>query len=211
MTFSMTRAIFFFAASVLFAPASGIAKDLGRTGATYDIVEPDALVEIEQAAGRVDWDRAFDREQTKKALQNFKPGGMKRFPRARKDRVRLVDMTYMLDVDIPDGKGGVLYPKGFSFNPLDYISYPGVIVIIDGADREQVAWFKSSRWAKDHRVTLLLSNGSYYDAMRDLGRPVFYALPSVAQRLKIEAVPSVVVQKNRMMEVEEVYVKKGAR
>jgi conjugal transfer pilus assembly protein TraW len=27
----------------------------------------------------------------------------------------------------------VLYPKGYSFNPLDYVSYPGVLVVIDGA------------------------------------------------------------------------------
>ncbi len=190
---------------------SGAAKDLGRTGVTYDIVEPDALAEIEEAARQADWEKAFDRGKAKKALKNFKPQGIKRIPRAKKDQVRLVDMTYTLDRDIPDGKGGVLYPRGFAFNPLDYVSYPGVVVIIDGADREQVAWFKSSVWAKDHRVTLMLSSGSYYDAMQDLGRPVFYALPNVAQRLKIEAVPSVVVQKNRMMEVTEVYVKKGAQ
>jgi conjugal transfer pilus assembly protein TraW len=199
------------AASVLFIVSVSAAKDLGRTGATYDIAEPDALVEIEEAARRVDWEKAFDKEKAKRALKAFKPEGMKPIPRAKKDRVRLVDMTYTLDHDIPDGKGGVLYPKGFSFNPLDYVSYPGVIVIIDGSDREQVVWFKSSVLAKDHRVALMLSDGSFYDAMQEFGRPVFYALPNVARRLRIEAVPSVVVQKNGMMEVKEVHVKKGDR
>jgi len=26
-------------------------------------------------------------------------------------------MTYTTEIDVPDGKGGVLYPKGYTFNP----------------------------------------------------------------------------------------------
>ena len=51
---------------------------------------------------------------------------------ARKERTFLVDMTYTLDRDIADEKGNVVYPKGYTFNPLDYITYPGTLVILDG-------------------------------------------------------------------------------
>lgn len=95
------------------------ARYLGTVGNVYPVVEPDALAEIKEAAARVDWEKAIDQRKKLPMIKNFKPGDLHPLPAATAARSFLVDMTYTLDADIPDGKGGVLYPRGFSFNPLN--------------------------------------------------------------------------------------------
>ncbi len=115
-------------------------------------------------------------------------------------------MTYTVASDIPDGKGGVLYPKGYTFNPLDYLTLTSVVVVIDADDQRQVEWFKSSPHAGDYHTRLLLSGGNYYDLAKQLKRPAFYLMDDVAKRLHLAAVPSVVRQSGKKLEVTEVLV-----
>ena len=51
---------------------------------------------------------------------------------------------------------------------------------------------------------ILLSNGSYYDLAEKLERPVYYASTQIIKRLKLRAVPSVVRQSGKYLEVEEI-------
>lgn len=182
------------------------ARHLGTVGQVYPVLEPVALAEIQEAAARVDWDKAIDRQKKLEMIKNFRPGDLHPLPVAEVDRSFLVDMTYTLDSDIPDGKGCVLYPRGFSFNPLDYVSLTSVLVVIDAGDRRQVDWFKVSPYAEDYRTRLILSGGDYYDLSEELDRPVFYLKDTVARRLQLSAVPSVIRQQDNMLLVREVWV-----
>lgn len=179
------------------------ARDLGRVGAVYPIAEPDSLAEIREKAAKVDWKKVFDKEKLTRKVRNFKPKDLKRLPAARRDRTFLSDLSYTLDVDIPDGKGGILYPKGYTFNPLDYLRFRRTIVVINGKDRRQVEWFRKSPWNRDMNVMLLLTDGGYFELGKKLRRPVFYANTLIADRLGLKAVPSVVRQNGRFMEVRE--------
>ena len=76
---------------------------------------------------------------------------MKTIGPARKDRTFLVDMTYTLERDIRDDKGNIVYPAGYAFNPLSYVSYPRTLVILNGKRPEQIRWFEESPYAKDAR------------------------------------------------------------
>lgn len=191
---------------LLFAAETSSARHLGTVGTVYPIAEPDALAEIREAAARVDWEKAIDRQNQLATIKNFRPGNLHPLPSAEADNSFLVDMTYTLESNIPDGKGGVLYPRGFSFNPLDYVNLTSILVVIDAEDMSQVDWFKASPYAGDYRTRLLLSGGDYYDLSQDLGRPVFYLMDNVARRLQLAAVPSVIRQRDRMLEVREVQV-----
>lgn len=182
------------------------AKDLGTFGATYMISEPDSLAELREKAAKVDWKKVFDREKLTRKVRNFRPKELKRLPAARRDRAFLSDLSYTLDVDIPDGKGGVLYPKGYTFNPLDYLCFRRTIVVIDGNNRRQVEWFRKSNWFKDVNAMLLLTDGGYFELGKRLRRPVFYANSLIVDRLGLKAVPSVVRQNGRFMEVREYVV-----
>ena len=185
---------------------ASFARHLGTVGNVYPVVEPDALAEIREAAVRVDWEKIIDRQQKLTMIKKFRPRDLHPLPAATADRSFLVNMTYTLDADIPDGKGGVLYPKGFTFNPLDYVKLTNLLVIIDAGDPQQIEWFKSSPYVEDYRTRLILSGGDYYDLAQELDRPVFYLVDTVARRLQLAAVPSVIRQQDNMLRVNEVRV-----
>jgi len=185
---------------------AAFARHLDRVGNVYPVMEPDALAEIREAAARVDWDKGIDRRKKMTMIKKFRPAALHPLPIAKADKSFLVDMTYTLDTDIPDGKSGVLYPRGYSFNPFDYVRLTSILVVIDAGDRSQVDWFKGSPYADDFRTRLLLSGGDYYDLAHELKRPVFYLMDAVADRLRLAAVPSVIRQKDKMLEVREVII-----
>jgi conjugal transfer pilus assembly protein TraW len=187
------------------SPCYAAVHNLGMFGQTYPIAERDALEEIKERAAHIDWSRIFNRERMEKAVKGYRPD-TPFLPRAHKDSARLVDMTYTLSFDIPDGKGGIFYPKGYKFNPLDYVNFQRTLVVINGDDASQVAWFSRSDYSMDPKTMLLLTGGSYYDLGEKLDRPVFYATADIVNRFRLEAVPSIVQQKGRYMEVKEVAV-----
>lgn len=186
-------------------PAVSYASAAGSAGAVYPIAERDALEEIQERVGKVDWNSHFER--LKKSLKSYRPGNLYPLPKAKEDRIFAVDLTYTLEFDIPDGKGGILYPKGYTFNPLDYAGLPNVLVFIDGEDRGQVEWFRRSEYAKNPGAMLLLTDGSYFSLSEKLHRPVFYATRQIVERFNLRAVPSVLYQKEKLVEVKEIGVK----
>jgi conjugal transfer pilus assembly protein TraW len=182
------------------APVS-YASVVGSGGAVYPIHEKDALEELHERIKQVNWNRHL--EGLGRSIKAYRPGTLHPLPKAREDRTFTVDLTYTLEFDIPDGSGGILYPKGYTFNPLDYAGLPNTLVFIDGEDTEQVAWFRNSGYAKNPRVMLLLTNGSHVSVSGKLQRPVFYATRQIAERFRLQAVPSVLYQKGRLVEVKE--------
>jgi conjugal transfer pilus assembly protein TraW len=178
------------------------AKDLGSVGRTYPIAEKDALTEIEGRARSIDWQKLY----AKARPENYRPENLKDLPRVERAKSFLVDMTYTLQTDIPDGKGGILYPAGYSFNPLDYVVFKKTLVVIDGADREQVSWFSRSKFMGQPETMLLITAGSSTDLQNHLKRPVFYATQPIIQRFNLVAVPSVIRRKDRAMEVVEIFL-----
>lgn len=185
------------------------ATNLGRFGATYPIEEKDAYRELKLKAASVDLTKHINKKKLANQVEKFRPSDIaqvKDIPPAHKDASYLVDMTYTLAHDIPDGQGGILYPAGYSFNPLDYIMYPNTLVIINGLSPKQLVWFRNCEHFKDYRVKLLITDGSYRELARSLKRPVYYTSKKIVDVFQVKAVPSVIRQKGNMMEVTEVYV-----
>ncbi len=182
------------------------AKVIGTVGKTYEITEPDFLVELQEHAARVDWDKIIDKKRAKEEILSYQPQDIKKLPAAKENRTFVIDMKYVLDKDIPDGTGGILYPQGFSFNPLDYISLRKTYVFIDATDKKQVEWFRKSKYVNDISTILILSDGSYSDIIKLLKRPVFYLQKPMANRFQLHAVPSVVMQKDKNLLVSEILI-----
>ena len=188
-----------------FAPYTlGSTKNLGVIGKTYPIAEADALQEIQSKAASIDWQKVIQSPENLEKLRNFKPKDIPKLPRAIDDRTFLVDMTYTLEFDIPNGKGGILYPTGYTFNPLDYMDYPRTLVVFDAADPEQVEWVGRSDFARDINARLLITDGTYFEIRTRLDRHVYFAMPTIIKRLQLQAVPSVIRQKGNKMEVKEI-------
>lgn len=189
------------------AAVSALAKDLGSVGTTYAIAEKDALAEIEERAKGVDWGKVLQR----KPIEEYDgPEDRVRLPRSGRDRTFAVDLTYTLQMDIPDGKGGILYPQGYTFNPLDYVAFTKTLIVINGNDPEQVKWFAASEYRSRIDVMLLLTEGNYGRLGKKLNVPLFYADSRIVERLQLSAVPSVVKQEGKEMVVREIAVPRVA-
>ena len=171
---------------------------LEPVGPTSAVVETDLSDELRQRAVSIDV------EQLRHAQAHYQPANLQALPRATKDTTTMVDLTHTLEQDLVDAQGTILYPRGFTFNPLRYVSLSGALVVIDGSDPEQVAWFKGSPYGANHRALLLLSGG-LAAALRDgLQRPVAYLTEDIAQRLQLRAVPSIVVERDNQLVIREV-------
>ena len=117
---------------LLFWASPAYAKNLGTIGTTYLIVEPDLVEEVKAR---------IDKEKMAKIIeehrQNYKAKDIYALPAAKRDRTFFVDMTYTLDHDIPGENGEIMYKRGLTWNPLDYVS-PSELVVINGEDAKQV-------------------------------------------------------------------------
>ena len=171
---------------------------LETVGKTYPIVEQDIREEFKQKATGIDLDALFNTHN------RYQPANLHTLPRAASDWVFTVDLTHTLDHDIKDSQGNLLYPQGFSFNPLQYAGLSGGLVVIDGSDPEQVEWFKGSPYFQNHRGVLLLSGGYANELKQALQRPVYYLTHDIAARLQLKAAPSVVVEQDNKLTVREV-------
>lgn len=192
--------------SILLAVSLSISASevLGTFGATYPIVEPDALEEIKEKADIIDWRKVF-RDRVRAKLKNFRPPDIASLPKAERDREITVDPTYTLDYDVPVAEG-VVYPAGFSYNPLDYVSLPNVLVVLNPADEEQVEWLLMSKHTGDMRTMVLITGGHIQDLAARLNKPVYYLTDRLARRLGLRSVPSVVEQDGRLFKVREIDV-----
>lgn len=191
------------------SPVVTFAKVVGVSGNVYQIAEPDSLKELEDKAASMDLNESIIKEETTRKIEQYRPFNAVSLPPAKEDRTSLVDMTYMLEFDIPDGRGGILYPKGFAFNPLEYVPFTRTIVILNGETENEVDWFTASEYYKRTDVMLLVTDGAWKDLMYRFKRSVFYLTEPVATRFRISSTPSVITKKdNKYMEVKEIHVDK---
>ena len=179
---------------------AGEIVQLEPVGPTSAVVETDLGEELRQRAVSVDV------EQLRNAQARYQPANLHALPRATKDTTTMVDLTHTLERDLVDAQGTILYPAGFTFNPLRYVSLSGALVVIDGSDPEQVAWFKGSPYGANRRALLLLSGGLAAALRDELQRPVAYLTEDIAQRLQLRAVPSVVMEQDQHLTVREVLI-----
>ena len=177
-------------------------KDLGRFGKVYPIIEPNLIEELKNNTPKVDLNKI------RQEHERYQPSNMVKLPKARKGDEFLVDMTYTLDRDVTDAEGNVLYKKGVTINPMTYANFNGGVIVIDGSDRGQVEWFKTTPYFKNKRALLLISDGFASQLAKELERPVYYLTNDIQARLKLRSVPSVVVSKGDKLTVKEVNIEK---
>jgi len=189
--------------TVFLVTATVSAKDLGVHGRTYNIVEPDALMEVQAAAQAVDWANVISKEAIAKKILSYKPKDLKKLPTAQRNRTRHIDMTSTLASDIRDAENHVVYPKGYKFNPLDYVTLPTVLVFINAADPQQIKWYQQSPYLKNSNTILMITDGSFHDTAKILNQHVYYVSNEIVDRFQLSVVPSIIYQRGHVMEVIE--------
>ncbi len=180
--------------------------NIGTFGATFEIKEKDALDQIISGLKHRDWRKFFNKKRFVSAFQRYENRLSTDLPLSKKHKIYKVNMSYTLDRNIIDAKGNVIYPKGYTFNPLDYIRVPFVYVIIDGSDRKQVKWFLKSKYYNKIKAMILICKGDVLTLEKKIKLPVFYADKRIIKRFDIKTVPSIAYQKGDTFYVEEIPV-----
>ena len=123
---------------------------------------------------------------------------------ATSNRSRSLIPFYRIEEDIrlPDGR--TLYPKGFTFNPLDFVSLPQRLVIVHPRDLD---------WALRHaRLTdfILLTAGDALDLSKRTGRPLFILEERIKARLGLNVAPVIVAQEGKKLVLTEFALPRSA-
>jgi len=161
-------------------------------GITYPIAEPDVWEEIMARQ-----ERAVQKfkELSKKYDENYIQSNIMkdwrvRLPLAEKSKTERIDWVYALEFDIPrvDDKGnvvGVLYPKGYSFRPIQYWpAEPPPLIVFDGKDKRQIQIVKRLL-TKYPNSMLITSDGAVFDLMKGFNARVFLLHPKLREVARI--------------------------
>ncbi len=190
---------------ILSALSDVYGMDLGVVGKVYPVVEPDALAELQRRAEKINLETVLATKDN--AFSAYRPKDLHTLPTARVPRAFNVDLTYTVPEDILDQHGKVVYPRGYAFNPLEVIPFPNTLIFLNGKDPLQKQWFQASPYSNNVSVMLILSDGDFLGLSKSLDRPIYYLTNSLASRLKLSAVPSVIKQRGKRLEVEEIAIK----
>lgn len=192
---SLAVPFFLLGYGLLFWSTDSLALDVPRTeivGRVYPIIETDALEEIEAKVASRPFDpKVFGEEEDWSALKS--PA----LPLAPSANTRDVIPFFSLSFDIPDKDGNILYPKGYTFNPLEYMTLPQRLIVVNG---EQLEWAFGQAETGD---MVLLSGGNALEATRQAGKPVFKLEKQVRDRLDLKYVPSIVRQEGSKLIIDE--------
>lgn len=163
-------------------------------GQTWPIIEPDALTEIEGKASHL---APIAKSIGSRAHWSAMTGATLGI--AQTDRVRTVVPFYTLDHELrlPDGR--LLYPKGFTFNPLSYVRLSQRLIIVAPHDLD---WALSQAKPTDW---ILLTGGDPIALGDKAGRTLFLLEPQVKARLGLTVAPVIVRQIGQRFELSEVH------
>lgn len=162
-------------------------------GQTYPIAEADALSSIEAKAAETSFDASHVPGPSEwSALDSVL------LPPAPAHAVRFVTPLHSLGFGIPNEKGEIIYPAGFTFNPLEHAKLPGRIIV---TLPDRIDWAMAEAGAVD----MVLVAGAHPDQV--LGRPgrsVFLLGQLLAERLDVTHAPTIITQVGAQLELTEI-------
>lgn len=188
--------------ALLLSSFSSYANSIGDLGKTYPIKEKDMIKEMkERYSMKKDILKRDVRNSYVKYLNN--PKGVK-LPNAVKDSNHMVDLAYTLDRDIKDAHGKVIHKKGKKVNPFDHYSLNKKLCFINGKYRKHVKWAISKCSITDK---IVLIQGKALDLMKSHKRRFYFDQRGVlVNKFKITALPALIAQKGRRLNVKEIYL-----
>lgn len=185
------------------------AIDLGNIGPVYPIGEPDFLVEVKAIVKRKvdsgEWQAIEQnlRRDTIESIEHPTPVGV--FTVAQNDKVRYFDPTTILQRDILDPDGQVLFAAGTKVNPLDVVTVGSALFFFDADDPKQVALLEQTQARLHGQVKPVAVAGNYLALSRKLDQSIYFdQAASYTTRLGIDAVPTLVSQDGKQLKIEEI-------
>ena len=185
--------------------SSASAKDLGVRGATWPVVEPDLLTEIEarlldmQRSGELARLEEEARAQARRRLEE--PDPVPGIAPAAELQTRLFDPALTVAQDIRTAGGVSIAAAGTKANPLEHLPLTRDLVFIDGRRAAEIAW--ALAYHRPAKIVLLA--GRPLDLMRRHRRPFFFDTGGrLAARCGIAATPTLVERDGSRLRLTEI-------
>tara|TARA_B100000902_G_scaffold399937_1_gene473784 strand:- start:3428 stop:4051 length:624 start_codon:yes stop_codon:yes gene_type:complete len=150
-------------------------------GSTWDIVEPDPMVEAQRRAEQLPPERVKPKSTFRERL------AAKKIKRVAVAAERHYTPTHTVEREVLDRNGNILYPVGFTYNPIKYMPrFDQRIVIIDEKDAAAV---KPHLKPSD---TVIVNEGDLLRVSQLLGQRANMLDILTAEAMDIQRIPVVV-------------------
>lgn len=174
-----------------------IAHDLGVRGKLFPIKEESFLKMIVHRAAKANW------KSVQNKLQKKAEWDVKHFPQQNLPDAKTTYTTYFspgiilshsikAPVDTPTGyQWEVIYPKGTDVNPLRRGIEPVTRMLFFNENKpKQVTFMLNALKAYPYFIMPVALGGNIPKQARVIGRPMYYAYPTILQRFEITQVPA---------------------
>ena len=187
------------------------AEELAAIGPTYPIAEQNLLDMIAQRL------RALEKSGQLHALQEqaiakgraavANPAPVAGLTPAKEPRTLYFDPTYVLDKNILDAQGHVLFPAGTRTNPLAITPMSKKLLFFDARDPVQARMARSLLQRDGARIKPVLVGGSYLELMKQWKTRIYFDQQGrLVGRFGIRHVPALVYQEGMRLRIDEIVV-----
>lgn len=210
-----------------------IAKDFGKQGATFEIKEEGFVSMMQRKLQSLNLAEHQQKMQDLARKKIEEPAAIVGISKATKTISYSFDPSYVLDQDVVLPCGKLLYARGTRVNPLDYMSWDGKLVFIDGRDASQIAWVKDNYLEeilsnsgaaleenlresnKDHAknasnsdgTKIVLTGGRPLELEREIASPIYFdQAGELTTKFNISYVPAIVEQEGKYLKVTEINI-----
>jgi len=162
-------------------------------GKVYPIAERDFLSEVEEKAKKVE---PIVRKKIEEEERKFLESKGEILTKAKKSYSYYVDITYTLPEDImyydrESNQWKVLYPKGYRFNPIDYVMVdPPPIVVFNACDKSEVDFV--SNFVKDNPLGYIYVSSGCPIGKIDSNFQIFLLTKELKDKFKLKNTVSVI-------------------
>lgn len=162
-------------------------------GQVYDIAEPDAYEQIMDKVKTTDWEKELSKEQDDWSVFQ----GVE-LPIAQENKRFSYVPWYTTEFSIKNPKTNqVMYPKGFTFNPLAYAFMPNRIIVIN---KYQADWAMAHKKPTD---MIIVTHGNVLKLKEKYGQDFFILDKKTKDRIGVKAVPSIITQVKQRFVISE--------
>ncbi|SIR86287.1 conjugal transfer pilus assembly protein TraW [Janthinobacterium sp. TND4EL3] len=193
--------------------SSAQAEELAAIGPTYPIVEQNLLDMIAQRLRALEKSGQLHKLQEQAVAKGraavANPAPVAGLTLAKAPRTVYVDPTFVLDKNILDAQGHVLFPAGTRTNPLAITSMSKKLLFFDARDPRQARMARSLLQRDGARIKPVLVGGSYLQLMKQWKTRIYFDQQGrLVRRFGIAHVPALVYQEGMRLRIDEIVVAK---
>ena len=197
---------------ILFFPVMIFAKDLGVWGQVYLIKEQDFLFFIKNKLVKLQNEGALEsakKDFIKRSKEHIlRPHAVNGLSTTNNPQVFYYDPSFILQHNITDAMGQVLYKKGLTVNPLNKISFKQIWIFFDADDARQLSW-ASAKIKSLQQVKPILVKGNIKKAVKALGVRVYFDQQGVfTRKFRLKHIPVVISESHKKLKIQEENINK---